>query len=147
MACGSSPGASTPETTAATPPPLFSGKAKLWPTTRTLPVIRLYCASSSLTTSSGEAMPGVTDQGREHVAARDVDGQRGHRELVADGAGDLAAESDRVEARAQSPGQRDQLADQGLRVAIGTLRIVDLEEGAADEGRDQAEAESRDRRR
>ena len=57
MAWGSRPGARTPETTAATPPPLLSGKAKLCPTTRTLPVIRLYCASSSLTARSGVASP------------------------------------------------------------------------------------------
>ena len=146
MACGSRPGARTPETTAATPPPLLSGKAKLWPATRTLPVIRLYCASSSLTVEVGRGQPGVADQRREHLAARDVHGQRRDRQLVAHGAGDLAAEGDRVEPGAQPAGQGDQLADQGLGVAVGALRVVGVcRKVRADEGRDQAEPQAGDR--
>ena len=79
----------------------------------------------------GVADAGVTDQGREDLAARDVDGQGGHGQLVAHGALDLAAQGDRVEAGAQAAGQADQLADQGLRVAVGALRVGGVQEVAS----------------
>ena len=78
----------------------------------------------------GVAEPGVADEGREHLAARDVHGQRGHGQLVAHRALDLAAEGDRVEPGAQPAGQADQLADQGLGVAVGALRVRGVEEVA-----------------
>ena len=87
----------------------------------------------------------VVDDGGELLAALDVDDQTANGELVVHRVRDARREGDRLQSTVQSVGQPDELADQGLGVAVGVERPHGFAVRRVDEGPDQGEAEAEDR--
>ena len=122
-----------------------AGRRRRRSSTTGAPTAHASTARSSAGLMSSPGMQGLGDQRRQGVAARHVHGEitevgSSSRTLAEDG----AAQGDGVEAGVEAAGEVDELADEVLGVVVGRERVGGVAQRGAQEGPDQAQAQSGD---